>query len=465
MRRSGALCLVLAILSLVLLCSGCKEQNDREALLLLESEGAQWYCGFGVSTIELPENDDPLYIAGYNNGKEISEVRDLCQARAVWLDTGAEGVLLIGIDCVALDSGSVAKIREALADVPNCAAIQVYATHTHGGVDTLGLWGPVGIDGKNSGYQQNLIKAAEAAGREAVAGRTGGTLYYGAVDTAGMYRDSRDPQVYDSNLYQLRFSPESGNPGLRMYFYGAHAEALRGANSRLSRDYPGLLCDGVTEATGDQAIFFPGAIGGLIMTKAFVPDADSGPGAEENLLITGEKLVEYALSIEQEVAVAPRMKLSRVEFTVALDNPVFLLYRLLGILDNRAVKAESATGYGVRTELSVLLLDKIGLCLVPGEIFPELVYGGSLQQEMDPTPLAKTAEAYGVEQLLVVGLSNDEIGYIVPPSDFLINEQMPYLERIRDSKGEDHYEETNSVGSECALEVANAFEKALQALG
>ena len=465
MRNGRIWGLLLAVLMLVLLCGGCKETNNQEAQLLLESEGTQWYCGFGISTIELPENDEPLYIAGYNNGMEISEVRDLCQARAVWLDTGAEGVLLIGIDCVALDSGTVAKIRASLVDIPNCAGIQVYSTHTHGGVDTLGLWGPVGIDGKNSGYQQKLIKAADAAGREAVARRTGGKLYYGAVDTAGMYRDSRDPQVYDSNLYQLRFSPENGNPGMRMYFYGAHAEALRGANSRLSRDYPGLLCDGVTEATGDQAIFFPGAIGGLIMTKAFVPDADSGPGAEENLLITGEKLVEYALSIEQEIAVAPRVKLSRVEFTVALDNPVFLLYRLLGILNNRAVKAESATGYGVRTELSVLLLDGIGLCLMPGEIFPELVYGGSLQPEMDPMPLVKMAEAYGVEQLLVVGLSNDEIGYIVQPSDFMINEQMPYLERILDIKGEDHYEETNSVGPECAQEVASAFEKALRALG
>ena len=176
MRNGRIWGLLLAVLMLVLLCGGCKEKNNQEAQLLLESEGTQWYCGFGISTIELPENDEHLYIAGYNNGMEISEVRDLCQARAVWLDTGAEGVLLIGIDCVALDSGTVAKIRESLADVPNCAGVQVYATHTHAGVDTLGLWGPVGIDGKNSGYQENLIQAAEAAGREAVAGRTAGVL-------------------------------------------------------------------------------------------------------------------------------------------------------------------------------------------------------------------------------------------------------------------------------------------------
>jgi hypothetical protein len=391
-------------------------------------------------------------------------VLDLCQAQAVWLDTGAEGVLLIGIDCVALDSGTVAEIRASLSDLPNCASIQVYATHTHAGVDTLGLWGPIGIDGKNSGYQQNLLKAAEEAGREAFANRTPGALYYGYAETERMYRDSRDPQVFDSNLYQLRFAPDAGGAGLRMYFYGAHAEALRGANRRLSRDFPGQLCDGVTEATGDNAMFFPGAIGGLIMTRTFAAGVENGLNAALSLQRTGEELVKYALSIEEERALEPELKLSRAQFTVALDNPVFLLYKLLGILNNRAVKAESATGYGVSTELSVLKLGDLGMCLLPGEIFPELVYGGTLEPAEDPRPLTELAAESGVEELLIVGLANDEIGYIVPPSDFLINEELPYLERIEDEKGEDHYEETNSVGPGCAVSVAEAFARALALL-
>ena len=79
-----------------------------------------------------------------------------------------------------------------------------------------------------------------------------------------MYRDSRYPTVCDENLYQLRFIARDGAAGLRLLFYGAHAESLRGDNTLLSRDYPGLLCDGVTEATGDDTLFLPGAIGGLI---------------------------------------------------------------------------------------------------------------------------------------------------------------------------------------------------------
>ena len=66
--------------------------------------------------------------------------------------------------------------------------------------------------------------------------------------------------------------------------------------------------------------------------------------------------------------------------------------------------------------------------------------------------------------MLVVGLCNDELGYIVPPSDFLVNPGAPYIERIRDARGEDHYEETNSVGPACAKCIADAFESALKKL-
>jgi hypothetical protein len=249
-----------------------------------------------------------------------------------------------------------------------------------------------------------------------------------------------------------------------MYLYGAHAESLRAGNTKVSRDFPGLLCDGVREATGDNAMFLPGAIGGLVMTKSFVEGVDSGVKPEKNMQITADLLMEYALSIEEERQISPRMKLSRTEFNVPMDNPIFLLYKTLGILNNRAVKADSATGYGVRTELSILLLEDLALCLMPGEIFPELVYGGTLDPEKDPTPLVQLAKAHGIENLMVVGLANDEIGYIVPPSDYLVNEKIPYLERITDQKGEDHYEETNSVGPKCAERIAAAFEMALEAL-
>ena len=441
-----------------------KEETTQTRIEEYTHSGDSWYAGFGRRQI-LPDpgSDEPLYIAGYNNGLQITGVLDYCEARAVWLDTGEDGILLIGVDCVALDSGVVKKIREELKGVPDCAAIHVYATHTHAGIDTLGLWGPIGVDGKNSTYMDALIKAAAEAGREAIKSRTKGKLYFGYAKTEEMYRDSRDPIVYDENLYQLRFRADDGAGNIRLLSYGAHPESLRGNNTLLSRDYAGMLCDKVTEQTGDDTIFAPGAIGGLIMTKEFI-DTGSEFGAVRNRNYTANRLANYALSISEdsEEELLPRLVCKTKSCVLPMDNTAFWLYKLLGILGNTAVRADSATGYGVETEVSFLCLDALAVALIPGEIFPELVYGGeygdAAAQNENPKPLAQSAKEHGLDRLLVIGLANDEIGYIVPPSDFLVHPKMPYFEKIMDDKGENHYEETNSIGLACADIIADTWE-------
>lgn len=458
----------LMVLLLLVACTGCGAEDATGTTQPCKTEGTQWYFGFGNAQFQPDENSEqPLYIAGYDPGREVTDVLDYCQARAVWLDTGSEGVLVIGIDCVAVDSGTVAKIRQSLSDIP-AASVNVFSTHTHAGADTLGMWGKIGIDGKNDAYMESLLQAAEQAARAAVADRRAGTLHFGQVKTEGMLRDSRLPNVNDENLYQLRFEAEDGTPGMRMLFYGAHPEALRGANTMLSRDFAGMLCDGVTEATGDNTIFLPGAIGGLVMTRDFVEIGDDSNKAQENLQITADKLIEYTLSIDEEEIVAPQMALARTVFCAPLDNIIFLTYKFLGILNHKAVPADSTTGYGVQTELSVLKLGDIAVTLLPGEIFPELVsgeaYGRANPPGVNPKSLQQLAKEQGIEKMLIVGLANDEIGYIVPPSDFMLNPELPYLERTKDYKGEDHYEETNSVGPGCAQAIADAFAATLTEL-
>ena len=50
-----------------------------------------------------------------------------------------------------------------------------------------------------------------------------------------------------------------------------------------------------------------------------------------------------------------------------LENPVFLLYSSLGILGQKAVPAESGTGFAVETSLSLLRLGgEVTLALIPG---------------------------------------------------------------------------------------------------
>lgn len=425
------------------------------------SHGEEWSMGFGAVEIALPEDSEyPLYIAGYKNGVEIDRALDLPRASAVWIDTGESGSLLIGIDCIACGSGTVQKIRDALSDFcreTGCASVNVYATHTHAGADTLGLWGPVAIDGKNPDYMENLTEAAVSAAKLAYEDRSVGKLTFGSVIPEDLLHDSREPVEYDPTLYQIRFSPsDSAKNGIRMISYSAHAESLRGDNTKLSRDFPGALADRIYELCGDDVMFMPGAVGGLIMTRELTEPFD----AEENMNATADLLAEAVTSIENEETLEASFSFSSTKVKLPLDNTFFFFGKFLGILDNKTSKGESETGYLIHTEVGVMTLGSVTLALIPGEIFPELVSGNGLK-DSDPEPLAQIAKRYGAEKLLVVGLCNDEIGYIVPPSNFLLNEELPFIEPIEDHTGENHYEETNSVGVNTAELIAKAFEKAL----
>lgn len=186
------------------------------------------------------------------------------------------------------------------------------------------------------------------------------------------------------------------------------------------------------------------------------------------MLVTGQKLADYALSINNEVIVDANLQYATSSMDIPLDNTGFLFYKFLGILGNEAKPGDGATGYDLVSELTALQLGDMMFALIPGEIFPELVWGGEYAYHnpdgVNPTPLAEIAASYGYDQLLVVGLVNDEIGYIVPPSDFLVHPDTPYLEKIEDETTENHYEETNSVGPKCATVIADTFENLLNAL-
>ena len=465
------------ILSVLLACmlslTGCSTQTNNN-ITVHRSEVLQeqhWTLGFdSQEIIYTPSEEETLYIAGYNNGWEPTETLDNAKAQAVWLETNGCSILLIGIDCIALSGAVVAEIRDKLEPFckeTGCDAVNVYATHSHAGVDTFGLWGPLAVDGKNSGYMKVLIDAAVTAAQKAAENKTNGSLRLGQIK-ADILRDSRYPYVYDPNLYQFRFVPEDNTAaGIRLYLYGAHAESMRGDNRILSRDFPGALCDIIEEETGDRAMFMPGAIGGLLMTEVLVKGKFD---ATQNMFLTARTLANLALSIEpeDEMILTPSITFARTNFNVPLDNTMFMLMRFLGILENPTIRGESATGYLLQTELSVLSLGHLTIALIPGEIFPELVWDGQCgdanKNGQNPARLADIAKKYGRDTLLVIGLANDEIGYIVPPSDFLLNETAPYLEKTMDYKGENHYEETNSVGPSCAQSIADTFEILLEAM-
>ncbi len=440
----------LPLLLLLSLCLGTLSACNQPAP---PADTPTWLGGYAEREIT-PE--DPrthtYYVAGYKNNNPATGVLDCQKAKAVYLEANGQGVLFVAVDAVGLSSKQIQTI-ERQADLPKAITLHVVSTHTHAGIDTFGLWGPVAVDGKDRAFSEQLTMQAAAAARAAYAARTEGELFFGST-TQGiedLQHDSRAPYVYDRNLYQLRFSSPDGT-SFRILDYAAHAESLRSDNTLISADFPRYMSDAIKRETGDESIFLPGAVGGLIMTKRLTDDAGHELPVTENVVETGERLARAALSITNERPLSPTLQTSRQAVELPLCNKLFVAMTALGILTNEVSSGgEGPYGLSVNTQVSLTRLDDLYIVSIPGELFPELAYG-----EGSTLGVTQTLREL-IGEFIVVGLCDDEIGYIVPPSDFLLDEDDPYLTEAKEPNGKKHYEETNSVGPDVAERLLAAI--------
>ena len=111
----------------------------------------------------------------------------------------------------------------------------------------------------------------------------------------------------------------------------------------------------------------------------------------------------------------------------------------------------------MRTEVAWLRLGDLDVAAIPGEIYPELVLD-KVQDPADPAadfPEAPIEPAI-YKQLsgphrMIVGLANDEIGYIIPKRQW--DERPPFCYGRKRSQ----YGEVNSLGPDTAPLLCEAF--------
>jgi hypothetical protein len=150
-----------------------------------------------------------------------------------------------------------------------------------------------------------------------------------------------------------------------------------------------------------------------------------------------------------------------------VENYGFQALFLVGVFDRPTFNYDPEQDINERntpellTEVNLVTVGPITMLSVPGEATPELSIGGydgsrvnsPVVDFLDPTnpnppdvSLAPAGpywkEQMGGEYQWILGLGNDEIGYLIPPYDYELHPTSPYL---IEADG-DHYEETNSVG-------------------
>ena len=132
-----------------------------------------------------------------------------------------------------------------------------------------------------------------------------------------------------------------------------------------------------------------------------------------------------------------------------------------GIVEREVFVNEETQKQEIETEMSLIQLGPIQLLTIPGELLPELAIGGYdgshinapgvplIHEDNENPPKIDEAPAgpYIKDRMTgtyrwLIGLGNDELGYIIPPYNWELADSMPW---VNEAPGH-HYEETNSLG-------------------
>ena len=463
-----------------------------DARFLWES-GDCWTLGFAKRNLtDAPEvlnglKEGRFLVAGYNRTPAESIMDDMF-ARAVYLDdnTGRGGILYASVDCVGLSNRDVNAIRAlawAWAGPAGIRSIQVAATHTHAGIDTVGLWDDLPYDGKDPWFQRHVIEQAAAALKAAYENRRDGKLFVGDTQVGDLFEDTRTPEVYDQKLTRFRFEPTQGKE-VYLLSTGCHPEIMGPNNPMVSADFPAYAAQYIHEKTGAEAMFIQGALGVLVTVKDLQSILDAHRGGDPSYgrsLVRpfGEEIAKRALAIGEETELRPLLNITSREFELPLENLSLILSVKLGLI-NHDVYATPFKPYKYATtcELSYIRLGDrahgVDVLCVPGELAPELAFGGFLGKDEASSGKAYPRKAifeylneYGFasERQLVFGLCGNFIGYIIPDNDFHVDWFQPYLAGSTDGLGRGHYEETVSAGPRTAGVITETFRGMFEGIG
>lgn len=408
---------------------------------------------------------DAWWLAGFSQNRPAAGIHDEIWARAVVFDDQQTRVALVVLDAIGIFHDDVVTMRKMVAEknLPVDHVI-VAATHVHEVPDLMGLWGPKFYkSGVNRDYLKWVQNQTVAAIELALQQRQPAYLKLLRIDStaADLVRDSRPPVVLDDAMHLMQFRATQNDSLLGMFInWGNHPETVGSDNLLITADFPHYWIKGLEEGIfyndelkragiGGTVIFANGAIGGLMTSlgsKIYDPwlDRSFKKSSFEKVRAQGHRLADIVLdAVEQqewEVLEKPKITLRAKTFHFKVQNTIFKLGGLLGIL-NRGF-----TGFGkLRSEVDLLTLDNVWLLTVPCELNPEIANGGIETPEGRDFP-GEIIEAPPFRELMqgkynfILGLANDEVGYVMPRSHW--DEKKPYTYGSRKK----FYGEINSLG-------------------
>lgn len=459
-----------------------------EDYLSAPASNAVWSLGYGSASLQTgDELDGKHYVGGslsFPKTKAATAIYDDQRVRVIAINDGSgRGTLVFAvIDGFGISSTDVRGIRKELADFAkanNIVGINISVLHQHSCVDTFGMNGDLvkmiftnpalnrinntfGTDykllnGQNASFMKHLYDVTVDSVKEAVNSMTTGKMYYSEIEAGEYIRDKREPMVFDSKIHRFRFVPDNGTKETWLCNMAIHAVGNGAAGTAITGDYPYYIEQEVNKA-GANFIQIQGAEL-AISSKHDSLNLPEGTPRLESLKIYGTTLGKLIVeSNEAETEVAPLLNYRMKEYYVPVTNQILEFAGRLGALTNTVVTTdENNHVLEVATELGYLEIGtKLAVAIIPGELEPAIAYGGYLDADHSWTgtdfDYPSLQDIVGTDkELLVFGLMNDQIGYILEDNDY-----SSILSGVN--------EEIVATGNVAGSTTINAFEELMESI-
>jgi hypothetical protein len=411
---------------------------------------------------------DFVWIAGFGNNRPAKGVHDKLWARAIAFRNNGVTVVMVSLDSIGVFHEKFIEVRKMINPSLGIDHVMFSSLHDHEAPDTMGIWSySVFRPRFDHQYMRLVQNACKEAVEEAVRNLQPADTILAQVTASpdGYLDDSRKPTVYDNVIRCARFVKNGTDDTIATVVeWGCHPETLGGANSLLTSDFSGFWRDAVESGVpephgvtglGGMCIYFQGCVGGLMtQLHTTVPhrngvDKFKDAGFEKAQAL-GENLAILTVNaLRGEKAWRPadtRIAVAAKTIFVPMSG-LFNCGIFLGL-----VHPGWYWGQG-KTELDVIRIGDLEILTIPGELYPEIAEGGieSPQGADYPSPPVEVPPLRSQMKgklNMVVGLANDELGYIIPKSQW--DKKPPYAYGRTKTP---QYGEENSPGPEVAPTV------------
>lgn len=405
---------------------------------------------------------DFVWLGGFHSNRPAQGINDPLWTRALAFRHHDTTLVIVSIDCVGLTHERFIKLRKSIDHEKfGITHIVGSSTHTHNSPDTMGIWSHRPVFGRfDEAYVDLILDRTRDAILEAVAtlAPADAVIATEQLDPQGFVRDSRQPLVYDRHLAAARFTKAGTQETIAtLVSWGNHPEAMGGKNPLISSDFAHYWREGVETGVpgphgaaglGGICVYVQGPVGGLMTPLGLdVPDKDGQTVHRDNGVgktrALGENLALRTLRLLQSDQATPMSNHAIRGVAQTIFVPIDGNYRIpimLGLIHPGWYDGKA------RTEVSALRIGDIEILAIPGEVYPEIVDGGVETPSGGDFPGPPVEVPPLRPQMrgrvnMVFNLANDEIGYIIPRTQW--DTEPPYTYGAPKAP----YGEENSGGS------------------